>query len=281
MDKIIEKNEPETMKQINEQTSKLAYLNDKLQQLHDESNRNEEVKQQQESTLADLSEKMEKLREMAAQYGVNVDTHEENQKQLKQLKEQQDTLLKQKRVLLSAIETNTKKFDGILNEKRKEFEGLQFQKAQIVMSYNDKIADLRNRGREIQELIERVRVNGGTDRELHQILGKWEEANLKMFEKYPSDKPNEMEVLDEALAEMQQQELKVASLSHLRHQPDNHELAQKLAKEQEVLRYMEHIKERDGDLPMLNPVDLPADIRHAEPSQLTQSQKPTVQTMST
>lgn len=35
LDKIIEKNEPETMKQINDSTSRLAYLNEKIADLRD------------------------------------------------------------------------------------------------------------------------------------------------------------------------------------------------------------------------------------------------------
>lgn len=42
LEKIIEKNEPEAIKQINEQTTRLAYLNEKLNELQAEKLKSEE-----------------------------------------------------------------------------------------------------------------------------------------------------------------------------------------------------------------------------------------------
>lgn len=78
MDKMIVKNEPETMKQIGEQTSKLAYLNEKLADLHSGKVKSEEQKRKQESTLEEMRMKMAKLEQMAGQYGINLETHEED-----------------------------------------------------------------------------------------------------------------------------------------------------------------------------------------------------------
>jgi hypothetical protein len=46
MDKIIEKNEPETMKQINDSTSRLAFLNEKVGELREQLEKAEKLKEQ-------------------------------------------------------------------------------------------------------------------------------------------------------------------------------------------------------------------------------------------
>ena len=135
---------------------------------------------------------------MATQYGIDLDTHEEDQKQLKALQDKHAALANQKRVLQGAIEATSKKFEGMLADKKKEFQQAEYAKARIVMNYNERITLLRAKGREIQELIERVRVTGGADKDLQAILTKWEDANLKMFEKHPADKPSDLAILDEA-----------------------------------------------------------------------------------
>ncbi len=44
LDKIIEKNEPETMKQINDSTARLAYMNEKINDLRDQLDKAEKLK---------------------------------------------------------------------------------------------------------------------------------------------------------------------------------------------------------------------------------------------
>ena len=61
LDKIIERNEPETMKKITDQTNRLAYLNEKLSDLQAEKLKSEELKSTQTATLDDLRIKMSKL----------------------------------------------------------------------------------------------------------------------------------------------------------------------------------------------------------------------------
>ena len=77
----------------------------------------------------------------------------------------------------------TKKYETILTEKKKEFDGLYLKKALILKDYNVKISQLRKKGEDIKELIERARTDA--DSGLLDILSKWEEANNKIFEKYP------------------------------------------------------------------------------------------------
>ena len=78
---------------------------------------------------------------------------------------------------------------------------MQYNKAKIIHGYNEKIFILRKKGQEIQDLIEKARGNGA-DEDLQGILNKWEEANKKIFDKYPDDKPHDLSILEQALEEV-------------------------------------------------------------------------------
>ena len=54
------------------------------------------------------------------------------------------------------------------------------RKSEILEEFNDKIADLRERGLDIQELIERAKTEA--DVGLHDILDKWKVANDKILQ---------------------------------------------------------------------------------------------------
>ena len=71
---------------------------------------------------------------------------------------------------------------------------LQYSKANSVHGYNEKISQLRDRGTQIQELIEKARPNA--DGQLTEVLEKWEVANLKIFEKHPEHAPEDLGVLE-------------------------------------------------------------------------------------
>ena len=66
--------------------------------------------------------------------------------------------------------------------------------------FNEKVTKLREKGRIIQELIEKARPTA--DPELREVLGKWEEANLKIFERHPVDRPDDLGVLEEVQDEI-------------------------------------------------------------------------------
>ena len=66
-------------------------------------------------------------------------------------------MIKKKGVLHGSIEASNKKYETQMNEKKKELEHLQYQKAKIVQEYNEKITQLRGKGSEIKELIEKAR----------------------------------------------------------------------------------------------------------------------------
>jgi hypothetical protein len=52
-------------------------------------------------------------------------------------------LEKQKKIVLTAVEAMTKRYETALNEKKKEYEALYLKKAQILRSYNEKVKSLR------------------------------------------------------------------------------------------------------------------------------------------
>lgn len=98
----------------------------------------------------------------------------------------------------------TKKYEVALGDKKKEFDELFKRKAMILRSYNEKIKLLKAKGQEIQDLIEKAKT--GADRGLLDILRKWEEANIKIFEKYPDGEENELSVLEAVVAEIHKTE---------------------------------------------------------------------------
>ena len=57
------------------------------------------------------------------------------------------------------------------------------RKSEILELYNQRICELRERGLEIHELIERAKTVA--DVSLHDILDKWKIANDRILELYP------------------------------------------------------------------------------------------------
>lgn len=204
LDKIIERNEPETMKQINDQTSQLAYLNEKIAELREQYDKSDKLKEQQLEQLDELKTRLDKLNQIAEHYGIEVDKHEQNNKEYERLNKDLEVLEKQKRIVRSAIDTMTKKFESALGEKKKEFDQLYYRKAMILKSYNEKIKLLKIKGQEIQDLIEKAK--SGADKGLLDILKKWEEANQKIFEKYPEGDEAEFSILEAAATELKKVE---------------------------------------------------------------------------
>jgi hypothetical protein len=94
----------------------------------------------------------------------------------------------------------TKKYETAIADKRKEYEQLYYKKAMILKSYNEKIKMLKLKGQEIQELIEKAKA--GADKGLIEILSKWEEANQKIFEKYPDSAEGDYSLLEAAVTEV-------------------------------------------------------------------------------
>lgn len=51
----------------------------------------------------------------------------------------------------------TKRYESSITEKKKEYDSLYMKKAMIIKSYNDKIRELKQKGMEIQELIDKAK----------------------------------------------------------------------------------------------------------------------------
>ena len=110
----------------------MAYLNEKFDEITEEKRKSDALKDQQETSMNELNAKLDKLRQIGAQYGLDIDTHTVQRNQLKQLQDKHDTLQKEKRVLKGAIDATSKKFEKEVGEKRKEYETLLYNKAKIV-----------------------------------------------------------------------------------------------------------------------------------------------------
>ncbi len=110
---------------------------------------------------------------------------------------------KQKKIVMAAMETMTKRYEGQIADKKKDYEALYLKKATILKSYNEKVRQLRIKGQEIQELIQKAKADGAADKGLMDILNKWEEANMKIFDHTVSnegenDNDNEFSLLEAA-----------------------------------------------------------------------------------
>ena len=146
LDKIIEKNEPETMKSINDSQSRLSYLTEKVSDLRDQIDKAEKLKLQQQEHLTELKQRSEKISQIADHYGIEIDKHQENQDEFEKLQKDLMLLEKQKKIVKTAIETMSKKYETALTDKKKEFDALYMKKAMILKSYNEKIKQLKNKG---------------------------------------------------------------------------------------------------------------------------------------
>ena len=74
----------------------------------------------------------------------------------KKLTEQIEYLNKQKRVLTQAIDAQTRKQEALTVEKKRDLEQLQLRKGEILAKYNERVAELREKGLQIRDLIQRA-----------------------------------------------------------------------------------------------------------------------------
>lgn len=101
----------------------------------------------------------------------------------KKLTEQIEYLNKQKRVLTQAIDAQTRKQEALTVEKKRDLEQLQLRKGEILAKYNERVAELREKGLQIRDLITRAMAEA--DPGLDDILNLWQKANDRVLEKYP------------------------------------------------------------------------------------------------
>ena len=64
---------------------------------------------------------------------------------------------KQKRILTQAIDTQTRKQEALTAEKKRDLEQLQMRKGEILAKYNERVIELREKGLQIRDLIERAK----------------------------------------------------------------------------------------------------------------------------
>ena len=193
---------------------------------------------------------MEKLQTIADHYGIEVDKHEENKEHFDKLNKDLAQLDKQKKIVQSAIDTMSKKYESAVTEKKKEYDQLYMKKAMILRSYNEKIKLLRLKGQEIQDLIEKAK--SGADKGLIEILAKWEEANMKIFEKYPEEgEAAEMSLLEQAATEIKKSEVVTESTPKPRNEEQSKKgqaASKKKKDDEDMRRYMEELKLKEVEM---------------------------------
>jgi len=152
-------------------------MQEQIVDVKDQIEKADKLRAQQSEHLNELRTRMEKLQQIADHYGIEVDKHEENKESYDKLSKELGVLEKQKKIVMTAVDAMTKRYETAITDKRRDFENLYMRKAQILKSYNEKCRSLRAKGMEIAELIGKAKADSGTDRALLEILTKWEEAN--------------------------------------------------------------------------------------------------------
>jgi len=59
--------------------------------------------------------------------------------------------------LTQAIDTQTRKQEALTAEKKRDLEQLQMRKGEILAKYNERVVELREKGLQIRDLIERAK----------------------------------------------------------------------------------------------------------------------------
>ena len=60
---------------------------------------------------------------------------------------------------------------------------MQLRKGEILAKYNERVVELREKGLQIRDLIDRAQTEA--DPGLYDILNLWQKANDRILEKYP------------------------------------------------------------------------------------------------
>ena len=145
----------------------------------------------------------------------------------------------------------TKRYEGALGERKREYDALYMKKATILKSYNEKVKALKLKGLEIQDLIAKAKADGSADKGLLEILNKWEEANLKIFDKQGEDEGDDATEL--SLLEVAHNEINRAKENQAQQQQNEVDKKkgvkkQKGQEEEEMRRYMEELKKKEEEL---------------------------------
>ena len=74
------------------------------------------------------------------------------------------------------------------------------RKGEILAKYNERVVELREKGLQIKDLIERAKTEA--DDGLQEILDKWQMANDRILEKYPEGSQMSFAQLEEAAKDM-------------------------------------------------------------------------------
>ena len=70
------------------------------------------------------------------------------------------------------------------------------RKGEILAKYNERVVELREKGLQIRDLIDRAQMEA--DPSLYEILSKWKQANDRILQKYPEGSDMSFAQLEEA-----------------------------------------------------------------------------------
>ena len=76
------------------------------------------------------------------------------------------------------------------------------RKGEILAKYNERVVELREKGLQIRDLIDRAKTEA--DEGLQDILEKWNQANERILEKYPEGSQMSFAQLEEAAKQQMQ-----------------------------------------------------------------------------
>lgn len=145
--------------------------------------------------MESLKERLDKVMKKAREFGIDDDIKKEERKM-------RDTsasimpegssngaihanLLRKKKVMLQAFESQKKKTDMMIMKEKKEYKELCGQKSQLNQQLDEKINILKEKTERMSELIEKAKKY--SDPTTQELLSKWEASNQKMKEMYETE----------------------------------------------------------------------------------------------
>jgi myosin heavy subunit len=197
MDKIITYNEPENMRGINDAQKELEVVSTKLNKLHQKREKLQEFKATQDEQMAALKNRLEKVMKKAEEYGINEDIKQEEIKMKEEKKmAEKENLLRKKKIILQAFDSQKKKVDLEIMKEKKDYKELCSKKKKLNMQLDEKINVLKDKTEKMSELIEKAKKY--SDPNTQELLSKWEMSNQKMKDMYELEAANREEMKDKS-----------------------------------------------------------------------------------
>ncbi|CAI2358816.1 unnamed protein product [Moneuplotes crassus] len=197
MEKIIDPyGEPGNLKSVNDAQKELEVITQKLTKLRAKKEKLADSKVAQDNQMKSLKERLERIMQKAQEHGIDEDIKKEERRMrdTSQNSANPDSqssttnhanILRKKKVMLQAFESQKKKTDMFINKERKEYKELCVQKKKLNKDLTEKANLLKQKTEKMGELIEKAKKY--SDPNTQELLSKWENSNQKMKEMYQSE----------------------------------------------------------------------------------------------